>query len=77
MLHSFEDVTVDAEKFETLGRCFALMVFKQRGILIVPHLLSHGTIVLEVISEGTLFISSYFYKQGVLDAFTYPGLYGS
>ena len=60
MLHSFEDVTVDAEKFETFGRCFALMVFEQRGIFIVPHLQSHGTIVLEVLSNGALFMSSYF-----------------
>ena len=42
------------------SRCFALMVFEQRGIFIVPHLLAHGTIFLEVLSEGTLFISPHF-----------------
>jgi hypothetical protein len=46
------DVTVAGEGLQNLGLCSVLRAFKQGGIFIVPHLLSYGTSVFPVSSEG-------------------------
>jgi hypothetical protein len=48
------DVTIAGEGLQNLGLCLALRAFEQGGILIVPHLLWHGTSVFPVSSKGCL-----------------------
>jgi hypothetical protein len=52
ILHLYGDVTIAGEALQNLGLCSALRAFEQGGIFIVPHLLSQGTSVFPVSSEG-------------------------
>jgi hypothetical protein len=54
MFHLYGDVTIAGEGLRNLGLCLALRAFEQGGILIVPQLLWHGTLVFQVSSKGRL-----------------------
>jgi hypothetical protein len=45
IFHLYGDVTIAGEGLQNLGLCSAIGAFEQGGILIVPHLLRHGTSV--------------------------------
>jgi hypothetical protein len=58
---------------QNLGLCSALRAFEQGGILIVPHLLWHGTSVFPASSEGPPYlVASYDTRGDVKDLF-WPG----
>jgi hypothetical protein len=73
IFHLYGDVTIAGERLQNLGLCWALRVFEQRGIFIVPHLLWHGASVLPVSSKGPPHsIASYDTRGDVKDLFQ-PG----
>jgi hypothetical protein len=53
MFHLYGDVTIASGGLQNLGLCSALRAFEQGGIIIVPHLLWHGTSVFPVSSKGS------------------------
>ena len=72
-------VTIFGEVLQNLSPCsrHLIPVCEQGEIFIVPHLLSHGTSVFAVSSEGPPNLVTSYDKQGVLGTSTYPDLHDS
>jgi hypothetical protein len=64
----YRDVTITGEGLENLGLCPAIRTFEQRGIYILPHLLSHGASVFPVSSEGPPHLIASYDLQGDTEA---------
>jgi hypothetical protein len=59
IFHSYWDDSSAGEGLQSLG------LFEQRGVLIVPHWLRHGTSIFVVSSEGSAHVVTSYNKQGI------------
>jgi hypothetical protein len=67
IFHFYGDVTITGEGLQNLGLCSALKAFEQGGILVVAHLLWHGTLVFPVSSEGPPHSVASYGNMGVVE----------
>jgi hypothetical protein len=75
LLHG--DVTIAGEGLHNLGLCSALRVFERGGILIVPHLLWHGTSVSRSHPKDRPIQSPHTTHKGMWRIYCNPNLHGS
>jgi hypothetical protein len=77
IFHLYGDVTNAAEGLQNLGLCFALWAFEQGGIVVVPQLLWHGTLVFSVASEGPPHLVASYGNMGMWGIYSNPDAHGS
>jgi hypothetical protein len=70
---NYGDVTIANEGLQSLGLCLALRAFEQGGIFIAPQLLSNGTSVSPVSSEGPTQSVAFYDTRGDVEDLFQPG----
>jgi hypothetical protein len=76
IFHLYGDVTIADEGLPNLGLCSALSAFEQRGIFIVPQLLSHGISVFRSHPKDRPIQSPFTTHEGMWRVYSNPDPHG-